>query len=349
MTLTQTAILTRRVILFSVISLVLGITGLIGYNIWHAYYLASLPPVEEKPDIKFGILPPPEFPRGNVSTSNFSYSLDTTTGGLPKVGIDEGFEKIVKVYFVTQTFATLLAPEKSGALAEKFKISSSPEIISDTRYRYKDQNQTLLVDLDNGNFSYNKESTPSANVNLDEEDKLVSNFKQILSSLGILKEDLQDGRAKVNFLKINGSGINPTELKSEAVAYQISLWPAAIDKRAIFTPDFNNALISAVISGPANSLDNYLVLRFTYYPVDLSTYATYPIKTGEEAFDDLKTGEGIVVIEPDKPQVSITSVSLGYYLSGSYSPYLQPIYVFEGPNFVAYVSAISEQFQNQAR
>ncbi|MCR4305924.1 MAG: hypothetical protein NUV73_02470, partial [Candidatus Daviesbacteria bacterium] len=307
MTLTQTAILTRRVILFSIISLVLSITGFIGYNIWHAYYLASLPPIEEKPDIKFGLLPPPDFPQGSVSTSNFSYSLDTTTGGLPKVGTDEGFEKVVKVYFVTQTFATLLAPEKSGALAEKFAISSPPEIISDTRYRYRDQNKTLLVDLDNGNFAYNKESTPSADVNLDEEDKLVSNFKQILSHLELLKEDLQDSRTKVGFLKLNGDGLSPTQLKSETVAYQISLWPAAIDKRAIFTPDFNNALISAVITGPANNLENYLTLRFTYYPIDLSTYATYPIKTGEDAFDDLKTGEGVVIIEPDKPQVSITS------------------------------------------
>jgi|GEM_PF-1530318 hypothetical protein len=349
MTLTQAALLTRRAILFSIISLIVGITGLIGYNIWHAYYLASLPPVEEKPDIKFGLLPLPEFPQGSVSTSNFSYSLDTTTGGLPKLGMDEGFEKVVRVYFVTQTFATLLAPEKSTALAEKFEISSAPEIISETRYRYKEQNKTLLVDLDNGNFAYNKDSTPSANVNLDDDDKLISDFKQTLSALGILKEDLQDGRVRITYLKINGSQLSLTQVKSEAVAYQISLWPAAIDKRPIFTPDFNNALITAVISGEARDIDNYLALRFTHYPIDLSTYATYPTKTAEEAFDDLKTGRGTVIIAPDKPQVSVTSVSLGYYLSGSYSPYLQPIYVFEGPNFVSYVSAVSEQFQNQTR
>ncbi len=349
MTLTQAALITRRTILFSIISLIIGIVSFIGYNIWYAYYLASLPPVEEKPDIKFGLLPPPEFPQGSVSTSNFSYSLDTTTGGLPKLGTDEGFEKVVRVYFVTQTFATLLAPEKSAALAEKFKISSSPEIISDTRYRYKDQDKTLLVDLDNGNFSYRKNATPSANVNLGEDDKLILNFKQILSNLGVLKEDLQNGKVKLSFLKMNGDQLNPTELKSEAVAYQISLWPAAIDKKPVVTPNFNNALIEAVISGESSNLDNYISLVFTYYPVDATTFATYPIKTAEEAFDDLKTGRGIVIVTPDKPQVSITSVSLGYYLSVSYSPYLQPIYVFEGPNFVSYVSAISGQFQNQAR
>ncbi|MBI2196348.1 hypothetical protein HYU45_01920 [Candidatus Daviesbacteria bacterium] len=336
MTLTQTAILTRRVILFSVISLVVGIIGLIGYNIWHAYYLASLPPVEEKPDIKFGILPPPDFPPSSVSTSNFSYSLDTVTGGLPKVGVNTGFEKIIKVYFVTQTFATLLAPEKSSALAEKFNISSSPEILSDTRYRYKDQNKTLLVDLDSGNFSYNKEATPSANANSDQENNLVSDFKQVLSNLGLLKEELGNGRVKVIFLK-------------EAQAVQVSLWPAPVDKRLIFTADFNKALVNTTVSGSASNLENYLSLNFTYYPIDTSTYATYPLKTPEQAFDDLKTGKGVVVVEPDKPQVSITSVSLGYYLPENYSPYLQPIFVFEGPNFVSYVSAINEQFQNQAR
>lgn len=349
MTLTQTATLTRRAILFSVIFLIVGIVGLIGYNIWHAYYLASLPPVEEKPDLKFGLLPPPEFPQGSVSTSNFSYSLDTATGGLPKLGEEEGFEKVVKVYFVTQTFATLLAPEKSAALAEKFKVTTAPEIISETRYRYKDKNKTLLVDLDNGNFAYNKEATPSANINLEEETKLVTEFKQFLANMGLLKKDLQEGRTKVTLLKINNGQLIPTQTREEAVAYQISLWPAAIDKRLVLTPDFNNALITAVVSGAAADLENYLSLRFTYYPIDLTTFATYPIKTPEEAFDDLKTGRGTVIVTPDKPQVSITSVTLGYYLSGSYNPYLQPVYVFEGPNFVSFVSAISGQFQSQAK
>lgn len=349
MTLTQTAILVKRGVVISAVTLLLGTVSFISYQVWHAYYLAHLPPVEEKPDVKFGLLPRLDFPNGSVSTSNFSYSLDTTTGGLPKVGAEPGFEKLVKVFFLTQTFATLLSPDRSTSLATRFGILTPPNILSETKYRFRDKNKTLLIDLDNGNFLYTKEATISANINPDDENRLTLDFQQLLSGLGVIKDDLRNGRKKVTLLRTDGVKLIPANTKSEAQAVQISLWPASIDKKPIFTGDFNKSLVNAVVSGSANDLDNYLSLSFTYYPVDTSTFATYPLKTAEAAFDDLKSGKGAVIVEPPNPQVSLTSVSLGYYLPEKYSPYLQPIYAFEGPGFVAYVSAIGEQYQTQAK
>lgn len=333
MTLTQTAILFKQVITISIIAFVLGIASFIGYKIWYAYYLAHLPPVEEKPDIKFGLLPEPDFLKGRISTSNFTYSLDTVTGNLPKVGIDPGFEKIIKVYFVTQTFATLLSPDKSSALAEKFGISSPPKILSETKYRFSQEEEgftkNLTVDLDSGNFSYSKITIPSSKTNPSDEGKLISDFKQVLSTLGVLKSDLSNGRGKV---VVVDKGL------------QVSIWPSDIDKKSIYTADFNKSLISAVFVNDATSLNNYIALDFAYYPIDTTTFATYPTKGAEEAFDDLKKGKGVVIIEPKTPQVSISSIYLGYYLEQNYSPYLQPIYIFEGADFIAYTSAISAEF-----
>lgn len=349
MTLTQAAALVKHSITISVIVLVLGILSFVGYRIWYAYYLANLPKVEEKPDTRFGQLPPPDFPTGNVSTSNFSYSLDTTTGGLPRIGVDPGFEKLVKVYFVTQTVATLLAPDRSQALAQKFEIKSPPEILTETKYRFSDGEKSLLVNLDNGNFSYTKIATISAKLTPQSDDQRIAGFKNILSNLGVMKNDLSDGRAKVILLKLSGENLATTELQSEADAVQISLWPASIDKKPIYTANFNKALINGVALKDAGQLINYISLDFIYYPIDTSTSATYPMKTAEQAFEDLKNGRGVVVLEPDKPQVSITSVNLGYFLSENYTPYLQPIFVFEGPSFAAYVSAITEQLQSSAK
>lgn len=342
MTLTQTAILTKQVIVISAVALVVGSISLIGYKVWYAYYLAHLPPVEEKPDTKFGLLPPPNFPKGNVSTSNFSYSLDTTTGGLPKVGVDPGFEKIVKVYFVTQTFATLLSSDRSENLAKKFDLLSPPDILSETKYKFEDKDKLLVVNLDNGNFSYSQQASASAALNRSNDEKLISDFKQTLANLGVLKDDLRTGKAKVVLLKVAGEKLTPTQLRQEAAFFQISLWPAPIDKKPILTADFNKSLVTATVLNDASTLTDYLSLDFTYYPIDTSTFATYSLKPTEAAFDDLKSGKGVVMVEPEKPQVSITSVSLGYYLPEDYSPYLQPIYVFEGPSFVAYVSAVSQ-------
>lgn len=349
MTLTQVAVIVKRGIVISIIALVLGIASFVSYKIWHAYYLAHLPPVEEKPDTRFGLLPPTDFPQSAVSTSNFSYSLDTTTGGLPKIGVDQGFDKIIKVYFVTQTFASFLSADRSQALAGQFGINAVPEILSETRYRYRNQNRSLTVDLNSGNFSYSNEATISAQSNLDDDNKLVSDFQQFLTTLGVMKDDLKTGRFKISYLKNASGELTSTDLRAEAVVAQISIWPANIDKKAIYTSGFNKSLVSASVLGSAEKKENYLALDFIYYPIDFSTFATYPIKTAEVAFDDLKNGKSSVIIEPTGPQVSVTSVSLGYFLSENYSPYLQPIYVFEGPNFAAYVSAVNEQYQSPAK
>lgn len=342
MTLTQTAILVKQIITISIIALVLGLISFIGYKVWYAYYLARLPSVAVKPDNKFGLLPALNFLKSTVSTSNFSYSLDTVTGGLPKVGVDQGFESIIKVYFVTQTFATFLSSERSTNLAEKFNITAPPEILSETKYKFSNSGRTLLVNLDTGNFSYTKEASISGKINVDES-RLVSGFKQTLSALGAFKNDLQNGKDKITFLKSDGKDFIITANKEEANAVLISIWPAAIDNKPILTADSNRSLIYAITLGESNDLDNYYSLNFTYYPIDTSIFATYQTKTAETAFEDLKNNKGIVIVQPDKPQVSITSLSLGYYLEENYSPYLQPIFIFEGPNFIAYVPAISNQ------
>ncbi len=349
MTLSQIAGITKQAITLSILAIVLGTMSFIGYKIWYAYYLANLPPVEEKPDTKFGTLPFPDFPIINVSSSNYSYSIDTVTGGLPKVGIDSGFEKFVKVFFITKTFATLLSPEKSQNLAAKFDIQTQPQILSDTNYLYKDSNKTLNIDLDSGNFTYQNIASFSARESLDDDNKLVADFQSFLNGLGVFKPDLIKSRTKVVLLKREGNNLVPTILRSEAAAAQISLWQTSLENKSIFTPEFNKSLINAQVFKSAINIQNYLSLEFTYYPIDTSTFATYPIKSTEVAFDDLKSGKGIVVIEPQKPNVSITSVYLGYFLSQNYHPYLQPIFIFEGPQFAAYVPAVTEEFLTPAR
>lgn len=347
MTLTQTAIFTKQIIALGIIALTLGTLSFIGYRIWYSYYLTTLPPKEEKPDTKFGILPYPNFPKAYVSSSNFSYTLNTTTGGLPKVGQDPGFEKLTKVYFVIKPYATFLSSDKSRALAEKFNINTPPKVVNETTYEFKQDNKTLVVDLDSGNFKYFKEATPSSKENLDTDENLVSDFKGVLEDLGVLKEELKNGRAKVTLFKTLGAEAVTTNQRTDAQAALISIWPQDLDKKSIFTSDIGRSYIFATLVNYYNSLEDYLSINFTHYQIDTTTFATYPIKSPEEAFNDLQSGKGVIIIEPQRPQVSITSVSLGYFMSENYSPYIQSIFVFEGPSFVAYVPAVSAQFQKQ--
>lgn len=333
MTLTQASILTKQLVFLTIILLFLGIGAFLGYRAWYIHYLQTRPPVEEKPTTEWGVLTQPIFPVGNVSSSNFTYSLDTATGNLPIVGKDPMFSKIIKVYFVTKTYASLFSSEKSQELAAKFDIFTQPQILSDTQYQFIQDQKKLEINLDSGNFIYTNEASISAEEKLDDDNKLIDGFERTLTSLGVFKPDLKLGKKEVKLLKI-----------SDAQAAQISLWLEDIDGKPIVTPDFNKSLINAVVYNSSNDLKSYFSLQFIYWPIDLTTSSTYPLKNPQLAFDDLRSGKGVVIIEPNKPQVSITSVYLAYFMSKDYSPYLQPIYVFEGPQFVSYVAAIDSQF-----
>lgn len=346
MTLSQAAVLTKQVITITILAVVLGLASFIGYKIWYGYYLAHLPPKQEKPDTKFGMLPLPDFPSTATSSAVFSYSIDTTTGGLPKLGVDKGFDKLIKVYFVVKTYASLLASEKSQALAQKFNLNVDPQIISATDYLFADNTKSLNIDLDSGNFTYQNTATVSGRPALDNDNKLLSDFKTMLSTIGVSKPDLTAGPSKIVYLRGNNGKFDPTDLRSEANAAQIQQWPAPIDNKPIVTDQLNSALVNATVFNAADRIENYLALNFTYYQIDTTTFATYPVKTPDSALEDLKSGKGIVVIQPPKQDVSITSVYLAYFLSRVYTPYLIPVYVFEGPGFAAYVPAIPADFQS---
>lgn len=336
MTLTQVATFTRRTIIISMVLSILGLSSFIGYRIWYTNYLANLPPVVEKPDTKFGVLPSPEFSPGIASGANFSYSIDTTTGNLPK------FDPVIRVYFLPKGNTSLLAGQKGDELAQKLKLPPTPKILSDTKYSYSSSDSNLIFDLETGNFTYIKEATIAAklaeNEPLEDDDRLIANFKTLLNQLGVLREDLAQGQSKLQKVFL-----------AEKEAAVISLWPKDLDTKPIITGDFNKGLVSTEIFKSSRQIENYTSLSFIYWPIDKDIFATYPSKTAEQALENLKIGKGIIALAPNKPQISITSVYLAFYQSLSYSPYMQPIYVFEGPQFAAFVPAIADQYLSTAR
>lgn len=337
MTLTQTATFARRFILGFIIFSVLGITSYVGYQIWYANYLSKLPPPEEKPDTKFGILPTPELPQSKAPVGILTYTLDTATGSLPDFG------KFIKVYFMPKAQATFLSAEKGKNLAEKFNFDTSPQILTQTKHRYQIESRILTVDLDTGNFTYQSDATPSGKT-LDDDSKLSLDFKNFLSQTGVLDADLNSDKIKLKLLKYDGSQLTPSSGRNEAQAAQINLWPNDLEKIPVVFSDINRSLVRVEIIGSGRTLENYRSINFTFWPVDKSTFATYPLKPPILAFDELKSGAGVLIIIPNSQQISITTIYLAYFEAENYTPYLQPIYVFEGPDFTAYVPALPDEF-----
>jgi hypothetical protein len=321
MTLSQAAIFTKRFLVGFVVIISLIIISFVGYRMWRAYYLASLPPKVELPETRFGALPPIDLPRSIAPPTSFTYSIDTTTGNLPD------FEKMTKVYFMPKGVVSLLSSEKAADLANKLGIRTQPTILSETQYSFEEGGKRLIIEIDTGNFIY--ENPLAETVELGPNSSLNQGFKNVLAALDSLKPELGEG---------------PQKIQKDGARASISVWPKQVDSKPILTSDFNKSLVNGTTSGSGFELKNYSIINYTFWPVDLSESSTYPIKTATMALDDLKAGLGVIVIAPSESKISILNTYLGYFESENYSPYLQPIYIFEGPNFVAYVPAVTQEF-----
>ncbi len=335
MTLTQAAKLTKRGMIFTVLTIFLGLSAWFGYRYYYYnIYLPSLPKVEEKPNLKFGLLPQLQFDSTSVSSSNFSYSLDTVTGNVPTK-----FPKIMKVYFAVAGNTTLLSSDRANNLARNFLFPTGPERLTPTQYKFIDSiGGEFLIDLNTGNFKFQRpEASTSSELTkqpFDTEQRLKNEFRDYLAN-------------KISLSGINGrtNAIFDQETPRESSTARVSIWPSDINDYKIMTPKYEESSVRATITNFKDPEYRFRSLNFVYWPIDKNTSATYYIRTAEQAFADLKTGQGSVVRSPtNSGTASITNIYLAYYQQEEYTPYIQPIYVFEGEEFMAYVPAIDKQF-----
>jgi hypothetical protein len=338
MTLTETAIMTKKALLFGAVFSVVLIFAWAGYQYWYyQVYLPNLPVVEEVPDQKYGPLPPIALTQNQADSKAFNYKLDTDTGGLP-----DKIPKLYKVYSIAQLATDLLALDRAKSLAGLIGFNRGSQAISATQYKFLDQNGgELSINLDTGNFNMSRPiSSESANLiesreQFQDPDHISSDFKTYLSGKNLLKDQLRDGRVKVLYDRSQGD-------PNKAI---VNIWQSDVDETPIVTPTFSEGLVKGMVTNFRDEIKRYVYLDYTFWPIDLQNSSTYPIKTPAEAFTNLQEGKAMVPLSQAKTGsfVSITKVYLAYFLDSQFIPFLQPVYVFEGPEFVGYVPAIRDE------
>lgn len=331
MTLTQAAVFTKKGIVIFATVIFLATTAFLGYRYYYYnIYLPSLPKPEIKPDIKFGILPNPILPQSTISATNYSYSLDTSTGNLPA-----DLPKIAKVYFSPNPTTTLLSLDRATQVADDLEFGLGPNIISPTQYRFLDaEGGQLIIDLNSGNFRFQRGSAgdPSSSLPLPSEEKIAEDFRRFLSSKGLDSELLSGGPIRV-------------DISSDSKSALVSIRPHDLeDKFPVLTDEFDTGLIKSTVTSGNKDFEKYKGMDYIFWSIDQKVYATYPIKTVDKAFEELKSGLAVVFKVPENSKISLRKIYLGYFLSKEYTPYIQPIFVFEGENFAAILPAITSQF-----
>jgi hypothetical protein len=346
--LTQTAVIARKIIRYGIFFLIFLIVGKIvfdiGFKIYRTFFPAPPPPAT----VAFGKLPKLSFPENNQSLK-FTYILETPEGELPKLSTQ------AKVYFMPKPSASLLALEVAKDKASALGFKPEEQQVSQTIYRFphKTAPSTLEMNIVTGIFSisYDLKNDPSA---IDRKPPFgeiaASAVRAYLSLADLLPEDLT-GTLTPDYLKVEGDKFVTTDSLSDASITKVKLTRKNYDNLPVLSPYYNEANVWFMVSGASERDKQIIAGEFHYFPIDETKYATYPLKTPQEVWDEFNQAKGYLVtpgINKDGDTVTIRRIYLAYYDSGTPTEFLQPIYIFEGDKgLVSYLPAVSSDYYGE--
>jgi len=345
--LTETSIIARKVIRYVIYCVVLIIILRFTINLGVSIYHKFVPPPEPEPTVAFGKLPKLPFPE-RPTLSNLTYTLETPDGKLPLL------PEQAEVYFMPPLASNIRAldsaKEKASALGfnpnGRLLVENVPNVYI---FQKSIGTSTLTMNIISGVFSISYDLTvdPSVIGNLPPgPDAAVGQARSYLGNAGLLQEDTKESRTSYEFLRIENGKFVPAVSLSEAAVIKVNIFRKDYGKEIpAVTPEGKEANIWFMLSGAGTR--QVIAAEYHYFPIDLQKSGTYPLKTSEAAWEELKNGGAFITTfkNTSSTNVTIRRVYLGYYDAGQYAEFYQPVVVFEGDDdFIAYVPAIVPNF-----
>lgn len=342
-TLTHTAYVSRKIIKFGGFG-VLGLVIIywIGGMAWMAW-LAAHPPYVA-PTVRFRILPKIVFSQKQIAKKDFT--LELPNDAFPK------FKDQANVYVIYRSKSVIGALEETKKTAELIGFKSPPTEQSTGIYQFNDTatNRTLtmnvLADSFKLNYDYLNDQTLLNPENMPNNTEAISLAKAFLSQAGKLYKDLDEGESKISYWKIGFGSLTEIKGLSDANIIRVDFFRKQLDsEKNIVSENLDKSSVSVLLSGSGVAAKKIVEVNYKYVNVDDSAPSTYPIKTPEMAFADMKTGYYWPATDVEAKTVTIRKVSLAYFEPITPVQFLQPVYVFEGDGgFVGYVPAVTEKY-----
>jgi hypothetical protein len=341
-TLTEVAYVSRGVIKFGGIILLVLMVGRVLGNGLIEYWREANPPELPPPTQGFGPLDTIIFPEND--NPPLTYVLELPSGTF------DTFNDRGTVYRMQPVRPNLIALERAKDDAKRLGFQSEPTILSDTLYQWKRQEpipNTLEMKIYTGTFTYRVDWLNRVDFLTEKrfatEKDTIEKVKDYLQRANLMDADLDNGQVRITYLKAVAQEYREAVSLSEADFIQVDLYREKIlDTYEVMPTDPDKGIVRGIVSG--NKSVDITGIDYAYFPVNYSDYHSYWIKTPAEAFEELKAGGGYVAsIKPEISTATVRRVSLGYYDSYQPQDFLQPVYIFRGEDddLVAYVSAVT--------
>ncbi len=323
--------------------------------------LRKLIPDKTPPNAIYGQLDPLKFTKKSITNGSPRYVLDTRDGKLP-----ENLPRLVQVYKIRKPQYSYLAgteAQNSAAILGYTESDLASDLKGDTlKWTSLLSGGTLEITKSTGEISANTNFMLQAseykpgNIN---DKQAVSYATELLKKINRFDDTYgitAKGTQTVTLGRITGNTIINTLLFAEAQFARVDFY-RQFGEYKVYGPDPAQGLISIYLRNPTlgNSPYNYPIMDINLHtveeikpkdkktPIDPATIAKYPIIYPDEAWDEVKRNNGVIVnvtpkdtnllapYEPTKVEtVFIKDIFLAYYEPKEYTPYLQPIYVFKG-------------------
>lgn len=346
--LTEISIYTKKIITFVIgflifIILLRGVISLLIKN-WQASHPVPIP----GPNVRFDKLPAPQFPF-RLSSSGMHFTLENIEGKPPET------TSAGKVYPIPKTVPSFLSDDKAQKFAMKLEFTLSPDDINSTYYHYADpvdNNRTLTLDIASMNFKlkYDYSKNPSMVFNQEtifSKEKTIAEVKNYIRRSSLFDDAILNGNITTNLYKFDPiqNKLISSVSQSETQAVRVNFNRNDLDKMKIVSPVFGESYNYALYTFSSQIKSPVIELSYANWPIDYNNFATYPLRSGQQAWKDLVDGYALVSRLGNNKKLDtiiIRKIYLAYYDSEEPQPFLQPIFVFEGDNdFAAYLPAIS--------
>lgn len=300
-----------------------------------AIFPSKLPP----PKQEYGILP--KIINDSPEAIGIQYRINTVDGVLPIL------PDRVDVYKLIQPEPDFIALNTAKSTLRTANFSSEPIKISDTIYQWNQDTSGVNIQYDivSKNFSitsnYLDNPDLASSSLMPGPEKIKTDVNIFLGNVGAFREDLDYANSEVTYLELrDGNLIEANNLGSAKYA-RINIQQYPINEIPIVYSSPTESNISFVISYARNTFSVIDGHYFHYIP-ESEQKSDYTIKTVDQAYLDLQNGKAQIFNPNNLKVVDLTDVHVKYYLNKNTNVFLQPVIVFEGIDFVAYVDAIPE-------
>lgn len=296
----------------------------------------------------FNKIKPPQIPETGTS-GMFSYTIDTLDGTTNV----ENATSAAEVFFLQKPSATFGFLDEIYSMAKNVGIDTeiTKHTLVERLATFDDGRRKIVIDIDTFNFSY--EYYLDRDEELFQKDlgtlaqSIENSGSSFLNKVRKYNQDLSRGKRNIIYLRYDKEAktITPLESVEGANMVEVDYYRPDIDIYPVVTRSYYNSQ-NYVIGTPKKNGLEVVKAQIKYFAQSEDQIGIYPLRSTDQAFEDLKGGKGIVISssQPDG-EVKIKKVFLAYYDPDVYQEYMQPVYVFLGENkFVAYVTAVTDEY-----